>query len=101
MHLYVYVCVQCILYCVYLSHALNIVAPSRSCIPCLSFFTFHYVLLCSFSKFQWLWLRLWLGLLSRYRYFHLYLLCIYHNCLCVCAVCVRVLVSSTIELIDV
>lgn len=72
---------------------------------CLSSSTFHYVLLCSFSKFQWLWLRLWLGLLSVSGLVSLFpslSACVSMSLpLSVCAVCVRVLVSSTIELIDV
>lgn len=79
MHLYV--CVQCILYCVYLSHPLNIVAPSRSCIRsrrrvCLpplfiTCFSVHFPNFNGFGFDYGLACYLYLDL---YRYFHLYLL---------------------------
>lgn len=61
--------------------------PSRS----LSFSTFHYVLFCSFSKFQWLRLWLWLrlGISSCIAISISICSCIYEltsACVCVCAV---------------
>lgn len=96
-HALVCVCVQCILYCVYLSHALNIVAPSRSCIRsrrrvCLSplFITCFSVHFPNFNGFgfdyglAWLAICIWTCIAISISI----CLCIYEfTTVCVCGVC--------------